>query len=162
MGMANSTVEFKDTCKPRARERNSTLDECPEREVQRQDASKPTRPGSQILAGEGKPKGILRMIEKMATEHVEAKIKDVRYLVDLSRNEIVAKSVRGLVAVLQELLRMHATGVIRLVRCKNRFQEPTLGGWADIVLNACFVDDPHLHVFELQLVHEKLSIMRKQ
>lgn len=121
------------------------------------DAGKPP-----IVAGNGKPKGILRIIEKLATESQPEKAKDVRYLMDLARNEITSGTVVGIEAVLQELLEAHAKNFIRLVRFKNRFQQPTLGGWADIVVNLFFLDDPRLHVFELQLVHEKLSVMRKQ
>ena len=41
---------------------------------------------------------------------------------------------------------------IRIVNIKNRFDTPTSGGWADAMVNFCFVhgDDTH-HVMELQL-----------
>ena len=57
---------------------------------------------------------------------------------------------------------MRRNGTIRISRFKNRFSNRTVGGWADVVLNAAFLDDLRLHVFELQLVHQKFSLMRAQ
>merc|ERR1711957_623869 len=71
-------------------------------------------------------------------------------------------SLASLLLVLQEILKMHRSGTIRLTRFKNRFLNPTSGGWADIVMNLFVLDDPRLHVFELQLVHRQMSVMRQQ
>merc|ERR1711964_96439 len=52
---------------------------------------------------------------------------------------------------------------IRVMRCKNRWAQATGGGWADLLINFCFCDGPAaLHVCELQFVHTKLMIVRKQ
>ena len=81
-------------------------------------------------------KGILRIVEKLAFEHEPRKLKDVRYLVDVARNEVLAGTLSALMLVLSEILLMHNSGIIRIVRFKNRFAHPTPGGWADLVLNA--------------------------
>lgn len=39
---------------------------------------------------------------------------------------------------------------IKLLRIKCRFTEPTPGGWADLLVNFYFVDDPFKHVVEVQ------------
>ena len=62
----------------------------------------------------------------------------------------------------QKLMEMQAEGELCILRVKNRFEEPTPGGWADIMINACFPDDEKLHIFELQFVHTKMSVMRKE
>lgn len=41
---------------------------------------------------------------------------------------------------------------ITIVRHKDRFLHPTIGGWRDCILNFYFNDDPNRHVCELQLV----------
>ena len=45
---------------------------------------------------------------------------------------------------------------IAVVRHKDRFRRPALGGWRDCLLNFYFRDDPHRHVYELQLVHRRM------
>lgn len=113
-----------------------------------------------VSVGSAPRKGIMRILEKLFFECEAHKSLDVRYLWDIARNELRASSIRGLQAILTVVLKMHKDKVIRIVRAKNRFRNPTAGGWSDLVLNCVFLDDPNLHVFELQLVHEKLSLMR--
>jgi hypothetical protein len=51
---------------------------------------------------------------------------------------------------------------ICISRCKNRFGEPTSGGWADIMFNFYFEDDEAMHICELQLVHSQMYTVRKE
>ena len=51
---------------------------------------------------------------------------------------------------------------IRLIRAKCRFSQPTSGGWADLLINFRFLDDPSNHVAELQIQHAKLLLVRKE
>jgi hypothetical protein len=51
---------------------------------------------------------------------------------------------------------------VRLLRAKCRFTRPTSGGWADLLVNFTFPDDPHAHVMELQVQHDTLVRVRKQ
>merc|ERR1711957_501639 len=46
-----------------------------------------------------------------------------------------------------------------IVRFKDRFTEPTPGGWADLCLNVMFCDGPQV-VWELQLAHKALTLVR--
>jgi hypothetical protein len=51
---------------------------------------------------------------------------------------------------------------IQVVRMKNRFSQPTGGGWADIFINLTFAEDPNRHVHELQIQHRELVLVRKR
>lgn len=64
---------------------------------------------------------------------------------------------------LEKLQDAEVSGEIKIVRCKNRWARATGGGWADLPVNFSFCDGPAaLHVCELQFVHTKLMIVRKQ
>merc|ERR1719230_1038538 len=49
---------------------------------------------------------------------------------------------------------------VRICRGKNRFKNPSQGGWADVLLNVTWKDDPEQHVMEIQLIHTKLMMIR--
>merc|ERR1711959_581620 len=51
---------------------------------------------------------------------------------------------------------------IDVLRVKNRFAEPTSGGWADFMISFRFRSDPNQHVCELQLCHKDMMNVRKQ
>jgi hypothetical protein len=51
---------------------------------------------------------------------------------------------------------------IQVVRVKNRFENPTKGGWADIFINFVFAQDENRHVHELQVQHSNLVHIRKR
>merc|ERR1711934_928325 len=51
---------------------------------------------------------------------------------------------------------------IDVLRVKNRFAEPTSGGWADFMISFRFRSDPNQHVCELQLCHKDMGTVRKQ
>jgi len=65
------------------------------------------------------------------------------------------------VLVLRSLVSFQESGEICILRVKDRFQEPTPAGWADVMVNAVFADDRYLHVFELQIYHHDLLTVRK-
>ena len=48
-----------------------------------------------------------------------------------------------------------------VMRTKDRFSNPTSGGWMDIVINLTFKSDRNDHVSEIQFVHEGLLAVRK-
>merc|ERR1711879_619216 len=98
----------------------------------------------------------------MGFEHDPKKLKDVRVLLDLARNEIRCDSMVAMRSLLEEILDRHSRGRVHVLKFKNRFAHPTKGGWADIVLYLFFPDDPSLYVFEVQVVHRHLSVMRHQ
>ncbi len=52
-------------------------------------------------------------------------------------------------------------GRIVVVRAKDRFSQPTAGGWADLMLCFYMAQDPARHVCEVQLVHVHMLTQRK-
>lgn len=80
----------------------------------------------------------------------------------MARNELVADTTEGLQAVLMQLLSAHRRGEVRISRIKDRLSRATPSGWADLSMNLVIPDDPRLHIFELQLVHLKMSLMRAE
>ena len=51
---------------------------------------------------------------------------------------------------------------VEVLRVKDRFTNPTSGGWRDCMVNFRMVADPHNHVCELQLVHKQLMLVRQE
>lgn len=51
---------------------------------------------------------------------------------------------------------------IRVTRIKNRFADPTSGGWGDVMVNFYFEKDEHKHIVELQLMHDRMFFVRKE
>jgi hypothetical protein len=47
-----------------------------------------------------------------------------------------------------------------IVRIKNRFKEPTSGGWSDTLINFRFSGTAH--ICEIQFVHSQMMLVRKQ
>merc|ERR1719291_585084 len=50
---------------------------------------------------------------------------------------------------------------IQIHRVKNRLSNPTPGGWADVMINFTFVEDPNHHLCEIQIFHAKMFLQRK-
>ena len=55
---------------------------------------------------------------------------------------------------------MCSCGAIEVVRIKDRFHEPSSGGWSDCMINYVLRDDPNRHICEVQIVHSKLMMAR--
>jgi hypothetical protein len=51
---------------------------------------------------------------------------------------------------------------VELVRIKNRFLNPTSGGWADCVVSLRWADDAGAHQCEVQFIHTQLMLVRKK
>jgi hypothetical protein len=51
---------------------------------------------------------------------------------------------------------------IDIVRIKDRFWNPTSGGWSDTMINFRFTDDPTQHVAEIQLCHSRMMTVRRE
>eukprot|EP00939_MAST-03C_sp_MAST-3C-sp1_P000721 g721.t1 len=58
-----------------------------------------------------------------------------------------------------ELIRRSQPEIV-VVRVKNRFSNPSCGGWADVMVNFYFACDPSKHVCEVQIVHDHLMVAR--
>ena len=50
---------------------------------------------------------------------------------------------------------------IEIVRVKDRYFNPSEGGWTDAMLNVRIKSDPNGHVCEVQIVHEQMLTARK-
>ena len=127
-------------------------------------------------------KGTWRAIEKMALRVESAGGKcgalkegplDATPLCDVLRGSLQCKDFTMLVTALEELKALDSefgdvaqarglTQRIRLLRIKDRFANPTSGGWADVLVNFVLEDDAAKHVVELQLQHENLLLVRKE
>ena len=59
------------------------------------------------------------------------------------------------------LLALHEAGALRVVRIKDRFAQPSAGGWRDLMVNFVLVGDATRHVCEVQVVHEMMLTARK-
>eukprot|EP00408_Alexandrium_pacificum_P028642 CAMPEP_0171208644 /NCGR_PEP_ID=MMETSP0790-20130122/28193_1 /TAXON_ID=2925 /ORGANISM="Alexandrium catenella, Strain OF101" /LENGTH=148 /DNA_ID=CAMNT_0011674243 /DNA_START=123 /DNA_END=569 /DNA_ORIENTATION=+ len=78
---------------------------------------------------------------------------------DAARSTIIFDACQGMLAAV-ELIACEDSPV-HIVRGKNRLKNPTSGGWADVMLNVVWKDDPMKHIMEIQLVHMKLMMIRK-
>jgi hypothetical protein len=103
-----------------------------------------------------KMKGIWRCIEKM--ELRRHPVESCENICDIVRGAICSNSVAVLADVYEQLMN---TPNVQIVRVKNRLMHANDSGWADCLINFIFVDDPTQHVCEVQLVHEKLMLVRK-
>ena len=82
----------------------------------------------------------------------------------------VCDIVRGLfdchdVAALSRVLRALAAAnghEIEILRVKNRFANPTSGGWRDFLVNFRLKNDPGGHVCEVQISHQRLMLVRSE
>jgi hypothetical protein len=101
-------------------------------------------------------KGVWRCIEK--TQLRADPTNSFEDICDIVRGAVSSKSVASLVGVYADLL---ACPCVAIQRVKNRLQKPTDGGWADCLINFVFTDDPHGHICKIQLVHDKLMLVRK-
>jgi hypothetical protein len=103
-----------------------------------------------------KLKEIWRCIEKMKL--TPQPVESCKHICDVVRGAICSESVAALANVYEVLRRSR---VINIVRVKNHMKHPNDSGWADCLINFTFRDDGTKHVCEVQLVHTKLFLVRK-
>ena len=99
-------------------------------------------------------KKMTRTIEKSMLRPEAARRGEVDDILDVVRGMVICGNMRELGTALKFF--SEADCGWKIVRVKNRFAEPTSGGWADCLLNIVRSDDPHQHVCEVQLVHKKM------
>lgn len=112
------------------------------------------------------PKGCWRILEKNALQRgfyrrrqsVFAGPISTQRCFDAARSTIICRDCKGMLKVV-DLLCGERSPVI-ICRGKNRFRKPSEGGWADVLFNVVWKDDPSRHVMEIQLVHVKLMMIR--
>jgi hypothetical protein len=130
-----------------------------------------SKSGGKFLQAE--MKSLWRAIEKVSLK-VEADKGDCSKVCDIVRGALSFDSMSKMYNALRLIQGCNVNNslpdvagvnqAIKLVRCKDRFSEPTSGGWADIMINFSFVggEDGKMHVCEIQMVHEQLVLVRKQ
>lgn len=110
------------------------------------------------------PKGCWRILEKNALEPglyrrgVFADNISTLRCFDAARSTIICRDCKGMLKVVELLVGDESP--VRVCRGKNRLRKPSEGGWADILYNVVWKDDPSQHVMEIQLVHVKLMMIR--
>jgi len=121
------------------------------------------------------PKGIWRVLEKIALrKQGVSEDTAVPRICDLTRGMLSCANMTQLTLVAMVLdgcdvassaKDLSMTGErIELLRCKDRFFAPTLGGWADAMINFAFFDGQTggKHICEVQLAHEQLVFVRAE
>jgi hypothetical protein len=101
-------------------------------------------------------KGIWRIVEKM--ELRKEPTESCASICDVVRGAVCANSIAALASVYEH---MQTSDRIQIIRVKNRLKEANDSGWADCLVNFVFVDDPARHICEVQLVHNKMMLVRK-
>jgi len=117
-------------------------------------------------------KGLVRMVEKL-TLAVGEKNGKPELLCDVVRGTLECQDFQTMISavqLLQELDRElcdtgEAGGIqerICICRAKNRFGQPTSGGWADFMVNFYFEEDDHKHICEVQFAHSQMLLVRQK
>ena len=101
-----------------------------------------------------------RVVEKSALRPGEGRGRS-KWVCDVVRAMLVATSMSAVGSIVRGLLALHKAGALRVVRIKDRFAQPSAGGWRDLMVNFVIVGDPTRHVCEVQVVHEMMLTARK-
>ena len=101
-----------------------------------------------------------RVIEKSALRPDEGRGLS-KCVCDVVRAMLVATSMSVVATIVWALRALHEADMIQVVRIKNRFGQPSAGGWRDLMVNFVIVGDATRHVCEVQVVHEMMLTARK-
>jgi len=101
-----------------------------------------------------------RVVEKSALRPGEGRGRS-KWVCDVVRAMLVATSMSAVGSIVRGLLALHEAGALKVVRIKDRFAQPSAGGWRDLMVNLVIVGDPTRHVCEVQVVHEMMLTARK-
>ena len=105
----------------------------------------------------GTIKKMARVVEKAV--YTKSDRADYSSVKDLVRAAIVCRSMAGIRRILELVV---SSDDVSIVRIKNRFANPTTGGWADISMNLVFdKHDVTSHVVELQIAHKMFWLVRE-
>jgi hypothetical protein len=101
-----------------------------------------------------------RVIEKSALRPGEGRGLS-KCVCDVVRAMLVATSMSVVASIVRALWALHVADMIQVVRIKNRFRQPSAGGWRDLMVNFVIVGDATRHVCEVQVVHQMMLTARK-
>ena len=107
-------------------------------------------------------KATKRIVEKAALRPGEGRGRTER-VCDVVRAMLVAKDMRTVGAIAEALRALQAEGLIEVRRIKDRFAQPSGGGWRDLMVNLVVLGDEGAvrHVCEVQVAHEMMLTARK-
>ena len=107
-------------------------------------------------------KATKRIVEKAALRPGEGRGRTDR-VCDVVRAMLVAKDMRTVGAIAEALRALQAEGLIEVRRIKDRFAQPSGGGWRDLMVNLVVLGDEGAvrHVCEVQVAHEMMLTARK-
>ena len=101
-----------------------------------------------------------RVVEKSALRPGAGRGRS-KWVCDVVRAMLVATSMSAVGSIVRGLLALHGAGALTVVRIKDRFAQPSAGGWRDLMVNFVLVGDATRHVCEVQVVHEMMLTARK-
>ena len=107
-------------------------------------------------------KATKRVVEKAALRPGEGCGRTER-VCDVVRAMLVAKDMRTIGAIAEALRALHVAGLIEVRRIKDRFTQPSGGGWRDLMVNLVVLggDGEVQHVCEVQIAHKMMLTARK-
>eukprot|EP00931_Biecheleriopsis_adriatica_P104491 TRINITY_DN79162_c0_g1_i1.p1 TRINITY_DN79162_c0_g1~~TRINITY_DN79162_c0_g1_i1.p1 ORF type:complete len:844 (+),score=189.50 TRINITY_DN79162_c0_g1_i1:210-2741(+) len=107
----------------------------------------------------GKRKKLGRIQEKLNNSALHRQ--NAARVYDCARAMLEFENMDALHAALEKVCASVADGTIEIDRVKDRFSNPSGGGWADAMVNFHFVEGEAAgHVCEFQFVHKKLLLAR--
>ena len=109
----------------------------------------------------GNVKHIFRMVEKEAFELERGQAGAAPVPGDAARAHVRYDSMEAMAKVLEQLKEDHDEGRIRVIRVKERFSEPTEGGWSDILVNLTCPSEFDFPC-EIQIVHSQMMLIRQE
>merc|ERR1711964_802171 len=80
---------------------------------------------------------------------------------DVAREGIRVFSWERMLAVLNYIAAQHEKRIV-IQRIKDRLNNPSAGGWSDILINLYFTDDVNKHICEIQIFHGLLFFQRQK
>jgi len=101
-------------------------------------------------------KGLTRIWEKISMEQ-DGRF-DACSCLDIARGGVECDSMKSINMAMLHILDRDDVSAVRV---KNRFLNPTGGGWRDVFINFYFNDDTGRYVCELQLMHTHLLSVRE-
>ena len=95
-----------------------------------------------------KTKSPFRIIEKSFTKGPNAEYPDCKLVFDVFGCLIDCKDYKSIRAIIHVFVERQKRGLLQIVRVKNRWTAPTIGGWRDLIVNLLI----NGVVFEVQIV----------
>jgi len=109
-------------------------------------------------------KRLYRILEKLAMDPKVARGEEARTW-DAARMMVLYDSMDSIAKGVDLIMEDNRCGRVEVVRVKERFSEPTSGGWSDILINLRFPSSCKELCklpFELQLCHAQMLVIRKE